>query len=102
MNLDFGSYSYRVWDINEIICAHALVVLQKLNVDSYSYVSMYYHSITLSSTYKGCIYVLSFKSFLLENPFVLVAFYVFGVSKSTVGIGSKSSCFSSTCVCVCA
>ena len=55
MKLDLGSCSCRVWDFNEISCAHALAILRKLNVDSYSYVSMYYHSITLSSTYTGCV-----------------------------------------------
>ena len=50
-----GCCSYRVWDIEEIPCAHALAVLRMLNIDTYSYVSEFYYRETLSATYSGCI-----------------------------------------------
>ena len=53
VKLNLGSCSCRVWDFHEIPCSHALVVLWMLNLNSYSYVSDYYHSPTLLSTYLG-------------------------------------------------
>ena len=55
MKLNVGCCSCRVWDVEEIPCAHALVVLRMLNLDTYSYVSEFYYRETLSATYNGCI-----------------------------------------------
>ncbi|XP_038904248.1 uncharacterized protein LOC120090597 [Benincasa hispida] len=55
VKLNLGSCSCRVWDFEEISCSHALVILELLNMDIYSYVSNYYYSSTLSWTYLGCV-----------------------------------------------
>ena len=55
VKLDFRSYSCRVWDCGDIPCDHELTVIQRLHVNTYSYMSVYYYSATLSSTYKGCV-----------------------------------------------
>ncbi|KAA0062291.1 hypothetical protein E5676_scaffold313G003560 [Cucumis melo var. makuwa] len=54
VKLNVGCCSCRVWDIEEIPCAHALAVLRMLNLDTYSYVSKFYYRETLSATYNGC------------------------------------------------
>lgn len=40
----------------EIPCAHACAVILGLNLDIYAFVSDYYFSSTLLSTYKGSVY----------------------------------------------
>jgi len=55
VKLNVGCCSCRVWDVEEIPCAHAIVVLRMLNLDTYSYVSEFYYRETLSATYNGCI-----------------------------------------------
>ena len=55
MKLNVGCCSCRVWDVEEIPYAYALVVLRMLNLDTYSYVSEFYYRETLSATYNGCI-----------------------------------------------
>ena len=55
MKLNVECCSCRVWDVEEIPCAHALAVPQMLNLDTYSYVSEFYYRETLSTTYNGSI-----------------------------------------------
>ncbi|XP_038902433.1 uncharacterized protein LOC120089079 [Benincasa hispida] len=54
VKLELGSSSFRVWDFEEIPCAHALFVLRMLNLDTCSYVADFYYRRTLSATYKCC------------------------------------------------
>uniref|UniRef100_A0A9I9E5S4 SWIM-type domain-containing protein n=1 Tax=Cucumis melo TaxID=3656 RepID=A0A9I9E5S4_CUCME len=55
VKLNVGCCSCRVWNVEEIPCAHALDILRMLNLDTYSYVSKFYYRETLSATYNGCI-----------------------------------------------
>ena len=88
VKLNLGSCSSRVSNFHEIIiCSHALVVVQMLNLDTYSYIFVYYHSHTLLSTYLGCvqqdvllvmawIIILGLANFvkLINNVIIIVAF----------------------------
>src|ERR1051325_6506521 len=56
LNLDLGSCSCRLWDCLEISCSHCIAVLRMLNMDCYSFVSEYYLSKTLASTYNGSVH----------------------------------------------
>ena len=58
VNLVSKSCNCRVWDLEEIPCAHACAVIHGLNLDIYAFVSDYYFSSTLLSTYKGSVYLL--------------------------------------------
>src|ERR1051325_11479142 len=56
INLLLGSCSCRLWDCMEIPCSHCIAVLRMLSMDVYSFVSEYYFSKTLASTYNGCVH----------------------------------------------
>ncbi|XP_050936236.1 uncharacterized protein LOC127144368 [Cucumis melo] len=55
VRLDCKSCTCRVWDLDEIPCAHALAVLRGRNMNTYSFVSKYFLSSTLISTYTGSV-----------------------------------------------
>ncbi|XP_038889210.1 uncharacterized protein LOC120079095 [Benincasa hispida] len=71
-NLAYKSCSCRVWDLVEIPCAHACAIIRGLNLDIYAFVSDYYFSSTLLSTYKGSVYPIEnhsdWRSIDVENP----------------------------------
>lgn len=55
VNLNHGYCTCKVWDCEEIPCAHALAVLRMLNEDPYSFTASFYFTRTLSETYRGVI-----------------------------------------------
>ncbi|XP_022155934.1 uncharacterized protein LOC111022933 [Momordica charantia] len=55
VNLGSKSCTCRVWDLEEIPCAHALAVICWTDLNPYSYVSEYYLSSRLLFTYNGSI-----------------------------------------------
>ncbi|KAL0560698.1 hypothetical protein IC582_001109 [Cucumis melo] len=69
--LDCKSCTCRVWDLDEIPCAHVLAVLCRRNMNTYSFVSKYFLSSTLISTYTGSVHLVenhaNWKSIGIEN-----------------------------------
>ena len=55
VHLNCKSCTCRVWDLDEIPCAHALAVLRGCNMNTYSFVSNYFLSSTLVLAYTGLV-----------------------------------------------
>ena len=55
VKLNCNSCSCLFWDLEEISCAHALIVIRSLNLNPYAFVSQYYYTTVLSATYGGLV-----------------------------------------------
>ncbi|TYJ96591.1 uncharacterized protein E5676_scaffold1278G00090 [Cucumis melo var. makuwa] len=55
VKLNCNSCSCLFWDLEEIPCAHALIVIRSLNLNPYAFVSQYYYATVLSATYGGLV-----------------------------------------------
>ncbi|KAK1374739.1 hypothetical protein POM88_030932 [Heracleum sosnowskyi] len=56
VDLNAKSCSCKRFQMDEISCAHAIVVFQKCNIDPYEYCSVYYKKETVVAAYKGTVY----------------------------------------------
>ncbi|XP_050937736.1 uncharacterized protein LOC127148299 [Cucumis melo] len=55
VKLNCNSCSCLFWDLEEISCAHALIVIRSLNLNPYAFVSQYYYATVLCATYGGLV-----------------------------------------------
>ncbi|KAA0046064.1 hypothetical protein E6C27_scaffold1096G00160 [Cucumis melo var. makuwa] len=55
VKLNCNSCSCLFWDLEEIPCAHALIVIRSLYLNPYAFVSQYYYATVLSATYGGLV-----------------------------------------------
>ncbi|KAK1367646.1 hypothetical protein POM88_033738 [Heracleum sosnowskyi] len=56
VDLNAKSCSCKRFQMDEILCAHAIAVFQKCNIDPYEYCSVYYKKETMVAAYKETVY----------------------------------------------
>ena len=58
VKLNCNSCTCLFWDLEEISCAHALLVIRSLNLDPYAFVSLHYYASVLSAVYCGLVHLI--------------------------------------------